>query len=400
MPSNQTNPMLMQSLRQQQMQGMGQPPMQGGGDMSMQEQFAPQAAPAPDYNPFDIGIGNAIQSARQTFKSGPDQDARSMRSAILSYGDSVGAMPKARGFMANLGQGLKSLSPAIRAHDAGEVSAEAENQAMADKILQYRAAEEARRAQMEQTQWNRDFDERRLSETKRAHNMMSDRYKTNEGGVSSKEEAKIALHEARKNIDSNNKYIDKAKPEIEQAEIKNRVMDKLATILKEESAAGGTPKDALMRKLKKLSGNDANLTQAAMLKKYFFKDIKGVAGNPNIKEWNDLVNTMITVDKNVDGTLSMIDFEKEQNEKKIKEFNALRKVLDKTKRRAHYDSQEVRDLINQELGIPEPQAQTTPTQEGNLSGMVNVKDLQTGIIFPVTREDAALMSPDEFEAVE
>ena len=175
-----TNPMLLQQLYRNQAQGNGAPlnDPYASGQSYMPEvlpQVGQEANATQSYNPFDIGIARATQSARSALSMAPDQESRALRSALIAFGDSIGQQPIRRGFMANLGQGLKALGPSVMSYDQQEANALAENQAMAEKILAYRAAEEEKARALDQQAWSRDFAERQLAEGRRYHDLVGNR---------------------------------------------------------------------------------------------------------------------------------------------------------------------------------------------------------------------------------
>ena len=131
------------------------------------------------------------------------------------------------------------------------------------------------------------------------------------------------------NSEGNNKHLNDLKSHITEKDLPTKilVLEKMGKLIESESSAGGSPKDMLYRSLKKLSGNDAKLTEAKMLQKYFFADIKGVAGNPNAKEWDDLVSRIVSPEQNVNASRSIIEFEKAQAQNAIHEYQDYAKIL-------------------------------------------------------------------------
>lgn len=398
--------MLLDILAQSQQQGGGgfAPPSAMPQGMPMgQEQMPPQMMqqPAPMTSPFDIGISRALQSSRAALQMAPDQEGRALRKAMMGYGESIGAQPKVRGFMNNLGQGLKALGAGVGAHDEAEAAAQLENQAMAEKLIAHQMAKRDYEDKMAQQTLNNDFRERQLGEMKRAHNLMhrASTAENDEGGLSNKSESKILERQAIENHKANNAYIKETRPQIEQDEIKKQVYDKMADIIKKEPAVGGTALSAIDRWVKKQAGKDKNLTELQMYKKYFFKDIKGVAGNPAVREWIDIMKTMVDEDKNPEGQLEFINTEKDMIDKKLKKYNARRKVLSDTKNRLHYESQEVNDLIDKELGIPKavPLAATTSAAPVK---QIKIRDKKTGAIEEIDEDLLPQLNADLIEVMQ
>src|ERR1700742_2169981 len=143
---------------------------QGGGQTSPMQQNQGQQAP---YNPFDVGISNAIASARESLGMTDKQQEKALRRSMLTFGDNIAQQPKQRGFLNNFGSVARALSPAIMAHDESEDAAFTQNNALANQILAYKAAEEAKQAKLEEQAWKRQHEEAKLGEQRRYHNLMS-----------------------------------------------------------------------------------------------------------------------------------------------------------------------------------------------------------------------------------
>ncbi len=174
------NPMLLNLMRAQQQGGGGftspfAPPQ--GMPMPMDQQQMPpemmqqpMEQPAPT-SPFDVGISRAVQSSRAALQMAPDQEGRALRRAMLGFGESIGSQHKVRGFLNNLGQGLKALGPGVAAHDEAEAAAQMENQAMAEKLIAHQMAKRDYEDRMQQRAMDNEFRERAFGEQKRYHDM-------------------------------------------------------------------------------------------------------------------------------------------------------------------------------------------------------------------------------------
>lgn len=140
------------------------------------------ARPGQDsYNPFDAGIQKAISSARTSLGMTGQQEEAALRSSMLAFADSMAQQPREKGFLNNFAAIGRGLSPAIRAHDDAENAAFAQNNALANQILSYKAAEEQRLAQAEERLWHRQHAERQLGEQRRYHDMMNERMSQGRG---------------------------------------------------------------------------------------------------------------------------------------------------------------------------------------------------------------------------
>ena len=119
------------------------------------------------------------------------------------------------------------------------------------------------------------------------------------------------------------------------------------------------------------------MQEANMLQKYFFPDIKGVAGNPNAKEWSDLVTRIISGEQNVDAALAMIDFEKTQAQKMLNEYEDYSNVLAETKYSVPYHHPDITSRVKaRRSGINEQQQEQSNSGEVGSTNNYDLSDLQ------------------------
>lgn len=131
-------------------------------------------------NPFDEGIAKAISSTRSNLGMSRDQEHRAINNALLTLGNGLVAEPIQRGFKNNLGVIGRAMNPALSAYNTSEDTAIAENERLANQILQHQRAEQALADSREDKAWHRKFQERQLAETKRHHNLL-DNFKREKG---------------------------------------------------------------------------------------------------------------------------------------------------------------------------------------------------------------------------
>lgn len=124
-------------------------------DDSSAQQQPVQQQQAP-YNPFDSGIQKAIASARMLGMT-QQQEENALTNSLLTFGENIAQMPREKGLLNNIGSFGRALSPAIRSYNNSEDAALAENNALANQILAYKAAEEQRAAQAEDRAWHRQI---------------------------------------------------------------------------------------------------------------------------------------------------------------------------------------------------------------------------------------------------
>lgn len=123
-------------------------------------------------NPFDEGIAKAISTTRSNLGMSRDQEHRAINNALLALGNGLANEPVQRGFKNNLGVIGRAMNPALSAYNTSEDTAIAENERLANQILQQQRAEQALADAREEKAWHRKFQERQLEETKRHHNLL------------------------------------------------------------------------------------------------------------------------------------------------------------------------------------------------------------------------------------
>jgi len=163
-------------------------------DLSNQEEMPRNIeidTPQNSHNPFDSGIAKAIERTRANFGSTRDQEYRAINNGLLAFGNAISNEPMQKGFVNNLGVVGRAMNPALASYNASEEKAIAENQNIANQILQHQRAEQALADSREDKAWHRKFQERQLAETKRAHNLLDNfrkeelQYKKNKHGSDS-----------------------------------------------------------------------------------------------------------------------------------------------------------------------------------------------------------------------
>lgn len=117
----------------------------------------------------------------------------------------------------------------------------------------------------------------------------------------------------KKTYESNVNWINEGNEKLEKAKVRNIIYSRLKDIITNESAAGGSLFARAEREYKKQTGKDAKITEANNLRKYFFSDIKGVAGNPSQKEWDDIMSTIPSTEQNPQAALDTIELELQLN---------------------------------------------------------------------------------------
>ena len=141
--------------------------------MIMEEEILNQVQALPERrNPFDEGIAKAVSSTRSNLGMNRDQQHRAINNALLALGNGLAKEPIQRGFKNNLGVIGRAMNPALATYNTSEDTAIAENERLANQIMQHQRAEQALADSREDKAWHRKFQERQLEETKRHHNLL------------------------------------------------------------------------------------------------------------------------------------------------------------------------------------------------------------------------------------
>ncbi|MES1987645.1 MAG: hypothetical protein V4440_06370 [Pseudomonadota bacterium] len=158
---------MMTALQQKGMQQQGQ---MGGGQQGAL------------FTPYDSGMQDAIASARQSLGLSQDQKDAALRKSMLAFGQSIGSQAPVKGFWKNFGQAAKALNPAMTSYAADEDAGLVQNNAIANQMMDRGVQEDARAFRDSESLWDRDYKDRALAETKRAHNLMHEFRKSKDQG--------------------------------------------------------------------------------------------------------------------------------------------------------------------------------------------------------------------------
>ncbi len=251
-------------------------------------------------NPFDIGISKAIASARESLGMTQKQQDKALRSSMLAFANNMSQQPKARGFFDNFSAVGRALAPAIAAHDQEEEAALIQNNALANQILAYQAAEQQAQAAEEQRAWQRQHAENQLEEQRRSHNLLNNfrrdkldnQTKQNnlisssnkqEEAIDPKMQSKIWKTRAVHNI---TKIIPEISLQFERNEEILPVIEELKDVLQNSSLAGSSKKAEFRRYIAKLTGADEDILKAKNLGQFYLEwlsnNTKGVLSDKDI----------------------------------------------------------------------------------------------------------------------
>ena len=198
-----------------------------------------------------------------------------------------------------------------------------------------------------QQQFQQEVGEAKLADTRAHTGLLESQAGQIQGNIDNPKMSEQGALEFKTNLESNNKHLDNLQKTITEKSIPQKilVLNRLEDILKQEDSAGGTPLKALQRWGKKISGKDEILKEAEMLQKYFFVDIKGVAGNPNQQEWSDLVSKIVSTSQNVDSALNVIAFERKQAQLLLDNYDDLSHVISDNNNQFSHHHPEIKNQV-------------------------------------------------------
>lgn len=165
----------------------------------------------------------------------------------------------------------------------------------------------------------------------------------------------------------NTKYVAKLKKVVEEKtpDFMLKVLDRFEELITDNqkgifSALGGGIWKKAMRLVKGKVLDDKALTEMRLLQKYFFSDIKGIAGNPNQKEWDDLTSRIVGAASNPDAMLKAIELDREKYHDMQDTYKATAQAVKDTNWVVHYSDPalekevfSLKDLYRQERENPE-----------------------------------------------
>jgi len=235
------------------------------------------------YNPFDIGISRAVDSARQSLGMTDKQQDKALRRSLLTFADNMSQQPKQRGFFNNFGSVSKALSPAIGAYDTAEDEALTQNNKLANEILQYKAAEEKKITDAEYNDWYKKHAEAQLAEQSRAHNMTAayqqQKLQSNQSGSGSK----AWEYQAKHNI---TKIIPEITTKYENNEHILPVIDEFKQLLENSKLTGSSKVAELKRFIARQTGQDESILDAKNMGQFYLEwlgeNTKGVLSDKDI----------------------------------------------------------------------------------------------------------------------
>jgi len=141
-------------------------------EQNYQQQMA-TPPPAP-YNPFDVGINRAIESARDSLGVTEKQQDKALRRSMLSFASDISERPKEKGFFNNFGAIARSTIPALKEYDNAESGYETDNNALANQILGYQHQQQQDANNMEARNWQRDMSERQFASQENQRDLSND----------------------------------------------------------------------------------------------------------------------------------------------------------------------------------------------------------------------------------
>lgn len=174
----------------------------------------------------------------------------------------------------------------------------------------------------------------------------------------------------------NNDYIEGLSKENTRANNIIPILDEFNKLLTDSPELFGSGKwMEAKRDIAKFTGDDGPIQRANYLQKYFFPEIKGIAGNPNQREWGDLVGKIISESQNVEAAKAQIQLDKEILAKKQREFNVYTDTLGAMGHDKFYYDPEIKSRVSRKIKILE-----------ETEGKIKMKD-SSGKIYYIPQEE-------------
>ena len=284
----------------------------------------------PKKDPFDKGIMRAVKSAKESLAMDDDQEDRALRNSMLSFGEAIGQMPRAKGFLANFAQAGRALGPALKTHDAYEDEAKNINRQAIGQAQQFRAAEDARAAQLEQQAYaremadrQRNFQDAQLAEQKDFHRQSL---------LSKFSKSKEPVH-AKSVVNNNLKFLEKKREQNITDNALVATLDDLEKSIKEAMAQGQVGSD--LRSASKrtyaryITGENKAADLANAAKYAYFARIKEAGGaNPSEREMLEALKTVPTIEKNPEAALEQLNIDRENAKKRMAKYNIIKQNME------------------------------------------------------------------------
>ena len=148
--------------------------------------------------------------------------------------------------------------------------------------------------------------------------------------------------------DLNNKYItDLGEKNTKAKEMKSVITEFRKVFTENDSGFGSSKWDEFIRGARKITGTDAALQRAEYLRKYYFPEIKGIAGNPNQKEWVDLTSKIVSASHNKEAVLQELSYLEDRYNQDIENYDATAEVLASTGNKVYYYDPQFSSMVEE-----------------------------------------------------
>ena len=153
------------------------------------------------------------------------------------------------------------------------------------------------------------------------------------------------------NIKGNGAYLKKLSDTYHQKDynVKLEILNRMQDLVDTTPHMGQGLWSALKRRYVKETGDSSKINSFEVMQKHFFSDIKGVAGNPNAAEWNDLVSRIIGPHMERETALEQIELEKDITNNKINEYNSWSNVLSNNPDHLSYHNPIIKQRVREEM---------------------------------------------------
>ena len=201
--------------------------------------------------------------------------------------------------------------------------------------------------------------------------------------------------------DLNNKYItDLGEKNTKAKEMKSVITEFRKVFTENDSGFGSSKWDEFIRGARKITGTDAALQRAEYLRKYYFPEIKGIAGNPNQKEWVDLTSKIVSASHNKEAVLQELSYLEDRYNQDIENYDATAEVLASTGNKVYYYDPQFSSMVEESKANKKARIRVENINKNlELGVTVKMKD-KTGTIFYIPKEKVNESIKDGLEIYE
>ena len=286
-------------------------------------------------SPFDSGIMRAVKSAKTSLGMDEEQSDRATRNSLLSFSDALAQdqAPVGKGFMGKFAAAARGMSPALKTYDQYEDLAKAENMQLSRDAQNFRNAEEAKIAKMEQEAYMREMNAQKMALERERFNELKDYHKQNlEAKMAAANTKEPTLNKDIRNTNLKNITNEREKVISDMALVET--LNDLESALKEAKKSGYVGSSylaAARRKFAKYIGDTKDLDVAEAAKAAYLGRVKqGGGSNPSTFEFTEIMKTVPSTDKDFNAAIKILHKDKNNAIERLKRYNEYSNKLKQT----------------------------------------------------------------------